>query len=217
MTLNAKRGFTLVEILVVIGIIGALVSVIIVGQIRCLAKSREAVCVSNMHQLVLALQMYREDNSGTRACVLGELYSTYVSKELLQCPVDDTGGYANALAILANGAVLFPVSESVPASYLYVGGLVHDNHTWDALENTPGVSYLACVLHGSPNGLDYSHTVPVQWYTGRVLQAHGDGSVVTSYVDHNALGDGTGRPDYRALDLWALFVPPTDLDRFKPK
>ncbi len=56
-----KRGFTLIELLVVIAIISILASILFPVFSRARAKARQAACVSNQKQIVLALLMYAED------------------------------------------------------------------------------------------------------------------------------------------------------------
>jgi prepilin-type N-terminal cleavage/methylation domain-containing protein/prepilin-type processing-associated H-X9-DG protein len=59
------RAFTLVELLVVIAIIGILAALLLPTLSRSKASAQRIKCVSNLHQLGLASQMYLDDNAGT--------------------------------------------------------------------------------------------------------------------------------------------------------
>lgn len=61
---NPKSGFTLIELLVVISIIGLLAAVVLVSLNGARAKSRDAKRVSDVHQIMTALELYYSDNSG---------------------------------------------------------------------------------------------------------------------------------------------------------
>jgi prepilin-type N-terminal cleavage/methylation domain-containing protein/prepilin-type processing-associated H-X9-DG protein len=54
-------GFTLIELLVVIAIISILASILFPVFSRARAKARQAACISNQKQIILALKMYCED------------------------------------------------------------------------------------------------------------------------------------------------------------
>jgi len=56
-----KRGFTLIELLVVIAIIGILAAMVFPVFARARESARRAVCLSNMKNINLALQMYLAD------------------------------------------------------------------------------------------------------------------------------------------------------------
>lgn len=56
-----KNGFTLIELLVVIAIIGLLASIILVSLNTVRAKARDVKRISDLHQIVLALEMYYDD------------------------------------------------------------------------------------------------------------------------------------------------------------
>ena len=59
---NDNTAFTLVELLVVIGIIGVLASLLLPALASARARARRAKCSSNLHQLATAMQQYEDDN-----------------------------------------------------------------------------------------------------------------------------------------------------------
>jgi len=62
-----RRAFTLVELLVVIGIIALIVSMLLPALNRARDQARQIRCLSNMRQLVIAWTMYANDSKG-RIC-----------------------------------------------------------------------------------------------------------------------------------------------------
>ena len=63
--MRAKReGFSLVELLVVAGILAVLSSVLLPVFLRAKEEARQATCSSNLRQIGLALAMYRDDWDG---------------------------------------------------------------------------------------------------------------------------------------------------------
>lgn len=58
-----KQGFTLVEILVVLGIVSLVASLLFSGFTRYRQQARESNCLSNQRQVVAAMQMYVQDNA----------------------------------------------------------------------------------------------------------------------------------------------------------
>jgi len=60
-----RRAFTLVELLVVIGIIALLIAILMPALSRAREQTQRVSCMSNMRQLGLAMMMYVGDNKGT--------------------------------------------------------------------------------------------------------------------------------------------------------
>ena len=101
--LRARRlGFTLVELLVVIAIITVLIAIALPVFSRARERARQTACMANLHQIAMAVRMYRMDMGqfpGPYDPVMGEgglntLYPAYLdSRSALICPDDqmDTG------------------------------------------------------------------------------------------------------------------------------
>lgn len=62
--MGKRRGFTLVELLVVISIIALLMAILMPALNRARELGRRAVCMGNLKQLALAWVMYADENDG---------------------------------------------------------------------------------------------------------------------------------------------------------
>lgn len=73
--MRVRRAFTLVELLVVIGVIALLISLLLPALNKARAQAARTKCMSNMRQLAMACSMYGAENKGQIPyCNWGEPY-----------------------------------------------------------------------------------------------------------------------------------------------
>jgi prepilin-type N-terminal cleavage/methylation domain-containing protein/prepilin-type processing-associated H-X9-DG protein len=94
--MRAGRGFTLIELLVVIAIVAVLASILFPVFSRAREKARQASCQAHLRQVVMALQMYMQDNDDL-LCMATMLHDA---------TVDTTGWYVVIGPYLRNAAIL---------------------------------------------------------------------------------------------------------------
>ena len=152
MSNSNNKGFTLIELLVVIVIIGLLASIVLVSLNSARAKARDVKRAAEIKQLVIAIQLYVDDNGNFPSnagclngwCCLGHgdsgtcwsgnyhgstaldnsLSPKYIS-QIPDDPLNNTSGLGDAYMyrISGAGAILhWGIENSNPSSQTCAGG-----------------------------------------------------------------------------------------------
>ena len=89
--LLGKGGFTLVEIMIVVAIIGLLAAIAIPNFMKAREKAQTNACVANLRQMDGAITLWALDNSksSSDAVTMGDLVTDYI-KSTPVCPAGGT-------------------------------------------------------------------------------------------------------------------------------
>ncbi len=146
-----KRGFTLIELLVVIAIISILAAILFPVFARARENARSASCLSNLKQMGLAIEMYKQDydgkypfarGAGSTAHWYGYLDSYVKNKQVQVCPdhSDWPIGYSYNLAFgYQPGSLFSPTRSGTSLSYCGHDVPVYDGVS-DAIITNPSQS-----------------------------------------------------------------------------
>lgn len=166
---RSKRGFSLIELLVVIGIISLLAALLFPAFLTVRGKARQSVCGSNLRQIGLGVSLYAQDSDGLypyavdatdRAApgawadspefasaiphigLLTDVLQPYIqSKQVFSCPADTGFAVPDFYAVPINA---FPTSyEKYGTSYYYRTELAAQ-HASEASVKLPSQTNVLC-------------------------------------------------------------------------
>lgn len=91
-TSKKERGFTLIEMMIVVAIIAILVAILVPNFIRARAQAQTAACEANIKEIATALELYQTDNDKYPASGTVNSSNVDLSPYLNQTPVDPAAG-----------------------------------------------------------------------------------------------------------------------------
>ena len=127
------KGFTLIELMVVISIIGVLSSVVMAGLSSARAKAGDSANVQRMKQIQTAIELYREDNGSYPTTGGNFQYNGY-----------NTGGNLTPVfqSLISGGYISDIKTSNPPAISNESIGYISPVGTWSCVNGPDNPSYL---------------------------------------------------------------------------
>jgi len=154
-TREAERGFTLIELMIVVAIIAILAGILIPNFVNARAQAQTAACESNLRSIATALELYYTDNqvypTASSADVQPSLLTANGVAYLNNTPKDPAAQTSTATYQLTTTQA----AGGSPASYTIVCPGVHVGSTLAKMPLKGGASGTVCGTNCTATKIQY--------------------------------------------------------------
>lgn len=137
MSREGERGFTLIEMMIVVAIIAILVAIMMPNLMRARAQAQTAACEANLKEIATALELYQTDHESyptTSGPTNVTSTDTYLGPYIRQTPIDPvnpTGYYQYQVTDPTSGDASYTIicpGQHDPATLTVLGGSSSAGH-----------------------------------------------------------------------------------------
>ena len=128
---GGERGFTLIEMMIVVAIIAILVAILVPNFMRARAQAQTAACEANLKEIATALELYQTDHQqypDVTAATNVTSTEPNIGPYLRQTPIDPvapTGNYTYQVTNPGSGTAAYTITcpgSHDPATLTAIGG-----------------------------------------------------------------------------------------------